>query len=343
MSASKLLLALLVATAILGMVAPPARGQDATAAAQALFDEAKRLMDAEQYDAACRKFEESNRLDPGTGTLLNLGVCYEQAGKTATSWGTFKRAQLMARREGREDRAAFAAEGIARLEPRLSRLTITVAADGAAPGLEVMRDGHVVGAPSWGAALPVDPGPHVVSARAPDHDPWSATVTVGEDGDHRTVRMPALETAHTTAAALPPTPPPPTQPTPPPSPPDRTDDPGGTQRVAGFVMAGIGGAATVVGLIFGGLALSAESDADELCGDGPVACPTAEGQDAADSAAQFATLANGFTFGGLGLVVVGVTVALVAPSAEPDATPATATLSPWAGPHGGGLRVEHRF
>jgi hypothetical protein len=53
---------------------------------------------------------------------------------------------------------------VAALERRLPRLTITVTADAqAASGLEVRRDGMLVGPAQWGQAIPVDPGSHTVA------------------------------------------------------------------------------------------------------------------------------------------------------------------------------------
>ena len=78
------------------------------AAAQALFDEGKRLMDAGQFAQACPKFADSEKLDPGVGTLLNLGVCYEKNGQTASAWATYKEAASAAANAGEAAREKYA-------------------------------------------------------------------------------------------------------------------------------------------------------------------------------------------------------------------------------------------
>jgi hypothetical protein len=94
---------------------PPSSTREA--AAQALFDDAKRLLAERKIDEACRRFEASQQMDPGAGTELNLADCYEQAGQLARAWVTFKSAGADARRSGRPQWGIIADKRAERVEP----------------------------------------------------------------------------------------------------------------------------------------------------------------------------------------------------------------------------------
>lgn len=157
--------------------------------AQALFDEGRRLMDAKRYADACPKLAESQRLDPGGGTMLNLAVCHEKAGKLATAQVDFNEALALAIKDGRKDREKIARERISAIEPALPRVTIVVGAE--VEGLEVKLDGLVLRRAAWGLATPVDPGDHLLEASAPNRAPWSSSFSVVA-AQRQTIEVPAL-------------------------------------------------------------------------------------------------------------------------------------------------------
>jgi hypothetical protein len=177
---------LLLARAAFAQPAP-----STAAVAEDLFQEGRRLMQENHAAEACPKFAEAQRLDPGSGTLLNLAHCYEVVGRTASAWAEYRKMPSLAQRDGRPDRATLAEERVAVLEPHLSHLVVVVAR--AAEGFSLAVDGDPLGDAAWGTAVPVDPGTHVVTAEAPGKRSWRGEVLVRANGDTETVRVPALE------------------------------------------------------------------------------------------------------------------------------------------------------
>jgi hypothetical protein len=230
-------------------------GADQKAAAQALFDRGRALVEQGEFAEACPELAESERLDPGIGTLLWLSDCYENLGRTASAWAGFKEAAAAAAVR-HDDRVRIARERAAALEARLPRLVITVASDKQVTGLLVRRDGVEVGQVEWGLALPLDPGSHTVSAAAPDREPWSVTVDVPPSGGTVSVEVPVLGRAapsqatapNSRASALP-------------SGARPLARPGEGQRVAGAVVAGLGLAGLAVGTVYSVKAKLAYDDA----------------------------------------------------------------------------------
>jgi len=285
--------------AVLFMSTPRAHAQapDA-AAAQALFDQGKALMTAGKAVEACPKFAESQRLDPGVGTLLNLAACYEAAGRLASAWSTFLEAESAARLAGSAEGLEVSRDRASALAPRLSKILLTVAAN-APLDLEIQRDGVLVGRAQWGLAIPADPGQHTIVAHAPGRTPWQRDIDLTEPGATIEVAIPEL--------ALAPPPPPPAAaapaPAPPPEPPSKDGKESsalGTQHYVALGVGGLGVVGVVVGSIFGLQSMAKGDEAALHCDGGD--CRDMEGVtllDDARSAGNVSTIA--FIVGGVGL------------------------------------------
>jgi hypothetical protein len=178
-------------------MAPPARAQSSAedrAAADALYEEAGKLMQAKRWAEACPKLEASLKLDPGIGTSLRLGFCYEQLGRTASAWSAYNDAEAMARKAG-DKRADEAARHAKEVEHLLSRLQLDVAPENRGGGVEIRRDGKTIDPAAWASAIPIDPGTHVIEASGPGRQPWKMTVTIETKAGTTTIRIPVLERA----------------------------------------------------------------------------------------------------------------------------------------------------
>ena len=156
------------------------------ATAEALFSEGRKLFSEGNYAAACTKFEASYKADPAIGTQLNLAMCWEKLGKTASAWATYMQVANASSSGGRNDRAQLAQSRAAALLPTLSKLVITAPA-----GASIRVDGTPWSAAATGIATPVDPGRHTVEA-----------TTSGKPAFRRVVDVPANAATVTVAVAF---------------------------------------------------------------------------------------------------------------------------------------------
>src|ERR1700722_6316373 len=239
---------LVAALVILASPAYAASSAD-EAAAEVLFIEGQKLAKAGNFADACPKFEESQRLDAGAGTLLNLGSCYEAMNKLASAFGAFKEAGVTARNAHDAARQAEAVKRADAIEPKLPKLAIVVPPLDRMPGFVLKRNGAVVGEGQWGLGVPVDEGEQTIEASAPRRLSWSLKVTVKGPG--------------VTPVEVPPLPEAPPPPPSPPSPPLST-----TQRSAGIVVLSLGAVGLTVGAVAAGVAAGEHSNLI-------AACPTA--------------------------------------------------------------------
>jgi len=82
--------------------APQGAARD-PAAAEALFRAGRQLLQEGKLEEAFAKFEESYRLDPTAGALLNMGECRFRAGKSASAWALYQQAATLADVQGKPD------------------------------------------------------------------------------------------------------------------------------------------------------------------------------------------------------------------------------------------------
>lgn len=317
-----------------------AEGAADVAAAQALFDEGKSLMDARRFREACPKLAESQRLDPGGGTTLLLAMCHEGEGRLASAWADYNQAVTEARRDRRADRERAAEAKVKELAPRLARMRVVSL--GNEDGLELKRDGTVLGRAQWSTAIPVDPGEIRFEATAPGRKPWQGVVRIEGEGKLFEVRIPALEAAPVVVA---PAPPPTTAPEArgrESASPSRTPPPSSSSSDRILVSAVVGGAGVLalgVGSVVGLSAMSSWKSVHDACPGGR--CTTdASVKDAASVRSRADASTVLFVLGGLA-VAAGVTIYVAWPSGEPeDAKPARAFgVTPFATAHGGGLSL----
>jgi hypothetical protein len=252
------------------LLAPIAHAGD-PAAAQQLFTDAKKLIVENKWAEACPKLEESQRLDPGIGTQFNLANCYERVGKTASAWAVFLEVAGTAKTTGQTAREKAARDRAALLEPKLSRLTITVRT--VERGIKITRDDAEVGRGQWGAPLPVDPGDHRIVASAPAKKPFERSLRVPPDAKTIVVEVPTLADEPIAPAPVvvvaPPTPPiaatPPTQTTVATTtePPAETESKSSwsAQKTLGLVAGGVGLVGLGVGTGFGFVSKAKHDDA----------------------------------------------------------------------------------
>ena len=165
-------------------------GQNPTVA-EALFQDGQKLFDQGKVHEACAKFAESQRNDPGLGTLLRLALCHEKEGKSATAWAEFEDAAAQSERRRELDRAQFARQHAAGLAKALARVVLEMAHP--PRDLVVTVDDITLGPSALGTALPLDPGDHVIRASASGKRAWSMRLSIEPGATSDRVAIPPLE------------------------------------------------------------------------------------------------------------------------------------------------------
>lgn len=355
---------------VFAAAAPPARAQvSKEAAAEALFEEGRKLMADHHYAEAAAKFAASDRAAPSVGARINLGDCDVALEKTASAWTAYKTASNLASRLGDTRRARVAADRAAAVEPKLTYLVVAVPAASRVEGLTVEIDGAPTPEALWGQRLPIDPGDHPIEASASDRQPWSSTAHAGKPGTVVKIEIPVLEAVEkpvvetktetktepkagteaqpetttatkTTGSAG--------EPAPAATALDRGEpsDPGRTRRLVGLGVGAGGVVAVGLGLVVGYEARKSWNDAFDrgLCDSDTNVCND-EGQRLTEQARHQATASNIVVGAGLAVVTAGVILYLTAPDGDNETRTASTgpRLTPWASASSAGLGLSGSF
>lgn len=310
-------------------VLPSVARADGGSHADALFREGRTLLDAKRYDEACPKLAESQKADPGAGTLLALALCHEGQGKTATAWAELNEAAALGKRVGRSELASAAQKRAAAMEPLLSRVVVRVPA-GEDVAYDVKCDGEPLDPKQVGTPVPVDPGEHRVEVSAKGKLARSYVVRLTGAGTVEIV-VDKLDDAPRAAVPVVAKPAKIDLVTSPPEPGE--EHTGRAQRTIGIVVIGLGVAGFGAGAYFGGRALSQSADGRRACTSAP--CPP-ESNDANERAKSSFAMTVVSVAAGTGAIALGTIIYLMAPSApkrgETKGTRMTARLTPEIGP-----------
>jgi hypothetical protein len=301
-AAALALLGLLITSAVEAQ--PEGSGVDGPSpkiAAETLFREGVRLMDQGDYAAACPKLEASEELDMAVGTLLYLADCYEQSGRLASAWARFSEARSLAHAQNMAERERIAAERVVALEPRLSRVTLVVPAARPA-GFSIRLGGAAIPAPSWGSALPIDPGEVELEAVAPGYEAFRTRLQIPSEPGPITAVIPELEpTPQPVEIAPAPVSQPKTAPK------IKQVDAGKAWRTVGLTLVGVGGAALIGGGVATVLAVRSNDESLARCRSDGRLC-SSRGVQLRERAALQADIATVSVAAGGSLVLAGLLV-----------------------------------
>lgn len=241
-----------IACALLGGQAP-AWAQDLAELKKARlqFQQATELERAGNWTAALQAFREVGQVRMTPQVRFHIAVCEENLGRLVAALGGYELALSDAAQVG-PDFKAEVEENVSKLRARIPKLVIDRGEGASAAAIEL--DGVAVGDSSVGVEVPLDPGPHAVTAKAPNRRPFESTVILKEQETTRLEvkleEIPQEQLATSGAAPVPDRPP---------------------SKVVPFVIGGVGVAALIGSGVLFGLRQSTLSELEDAC-DGSV-CP----------------------------------------------------------------------
>jgi hypothetical protein len=297
---------LLASCLVLGAAAPASRaamaagGDELERERTAAYSEGVALANAGRWEEAEKRFLRVVAIRSAPPALFTLGQAQEHTGQLATAERTYDAAYTAARAAGNTHVAEACRRALGSIDPRVPRLVVRLA--GPARGATVTIDGASA---AFDQPVKVDPGAHVVAARAEDRKPFETRARLGPGQNVEvTVELEPL--------ATPPAPPaPPTQPAAPaaataseptpaePAPPAEAEPHAGLP-LGPLFLGGAGVATALAGIVVRFAAQSSYDSANGQCG--PAGCPSQSVVDEGNGAR--AQMIVGTILAGVGIAAV---------------------------------------
>lgn len=158
---------------------PPVWGDTVTELkrARAQFQRGIELEQASNWSEALKQFRDVGSVRMTPQVRFHIAYCEEQLGRLVTALGGYELALGEADQVGPDFKHEVEST-VERLRAKIPKLVIE-RGEGADAAL-VELDGVSLGASSVGVEVPLDPGPHTVTANAPGYLPFSTTVDLEE-------------------------------------------------------------------------------------------------------------------------------------------------------------------
>lgn len=288
------------------------------------FEKGRAALASGDYAGACAFFEESVKLDPAPGTVLNLGICNEKQGKFIAAVGHYKNAALaFGKAPARADAEKRAEEAERKVALVIVRRSPNLPADA-----RISINGKQLAPEELEKPMRIDPGSVELAV---DADGFERNVTPVRAESGMQSEAIAVQGARLSTKTV-----------------VKTEVRDGVPplRTVGFVVGGVGVASLVVGSITGILAMGQAGIYRDACDRSttPNVCDQ-RGYDSAQSLKTLAPLSTITLIAGGVLVAGGVTLILVAPKSSTSDRPRAGHLqfTPSFGPQTAGGSLSYTF
>jgi hypothetical protein len=158
--------------------------------AEERFREGERLYEAKDFRGAALALQDSQRLDPQLGTLINLALCHEALGHVATAIQQFEIAATWAAARKQVEREQYARQHAADLSKHASVVHLSLPDN--SRDYAIALDGEPIAPSRWAMPIFVDAGGHSVHVSAPGMQSIELPLVIALGPSDQTLAIPAL-------------------------------------------------------------------------------------------------------------------------------------------------------